>query len=31
MAIEIVSFPIEHVDFPYLIKRLPEGIYPNDY
>ena len=25
MAIEIVSFPMKHGDFPYLCKRLPEG------
>ena len=27
MAIEIVSFPIKHGDFPSLCKRLPEGRY----
>ena len=27
MAIEIVSFPIKHGDFPLLCKRLPEGKY----
>ena len=26
MAIEIVSFPIKNGDFPYLCKRLPEGM-----
>ena len=26
MAIEIVSFPIKNCDFPWLCKRLPEGI-----
>jgi hypothetical protein len=26
MAIEIVSLPIKHGDFPLLCKRLPEGV-----
>jgi hypothetical protein len=28
MAIEIVDFPMKNGDFPWLCKRLPEGI-PN--
>ena len=27
MAIEIVDLPMQNGDFPYLCKRLPEGIF----